>query len=372
MGAVESSEERRWSLGLEGMPGADEAMKRVEAWFDGAVLDRPPVRFSKHNAQYEEAEPFRPDGRWGSLRERWMDAEYQVDSYLESIEGQSFRAETFPEYWPNLGPEIYAAYFGAELEFGEVTAWTSPLIRDLSSFDAFDELRLDRSNPYYKKIREMTSLALEKCRGKALVGATCLGPGIDCVAAWLEPQELCVDMMLEPDKVKRLLDRTLPDFFEVYDELYEEFLQARNPSIGWMGIPSFGKGHIIQADFSNMISPGQFAEFCLPWIEREAAHMDRSIFHMDGKGVARHVDRLLELESIDAIQWVQGVGDDEPILQWLPLIRRIQEAGTSVVLDLKPSELEGLIEGLEPEGLFLCIAAPDGIQDDILRRVARW
>lgn len=32
-----------------------EAMQRVEAWFHGQILDRAPVRFAKHNAQYENA-----------------------------------------------------------------------------------------------------------------------------------------------------------------------------------------------------------------------------------------------------------------------------------------------------------------------------
>ncbi len=172
--------------------------------------------------------------------------------------------------------------------------------------------------------------------------------------------------------MKRLLDRTIEPFRELYDEFYENATRAGYPSIGWMGIPNLGKGHIVQADFSNMISPELFDEFCLPLIRREIEPMDRVIFHLDGKGVARHLDRLLEIEKIDAIQWVQGVGDDEPLQQWVPLIRRIQDAGKSVVLDFKASELEGLIDELRPEGLFLCISCDASSHSDILKRVGRW
>lgn len=357
---------------LQGMPGAAKSMERIDAWFDHAVIDRPPVRFSKHNEQYETAASFQPNARWKTLRDRWMDTEYQVDSFLESIKGKSFDAETFPEFWPNLGPEVYAAFFGAELEFGEVTSWSKPIIKNLEEFEDFDSLVVDQNNEYLRKLREMTSIALEKCREKALVGMTSWGPGIDCVAAWLIPQELCVNLLLEGEKVKRLLDRTLEPFQKLYDEFYEKASAAGYPSIGWMAIPNFGKGHIVQADFSNMISPELFNEFCLPWIRREAEPMDRVIFHMDGKGVARHLDRLLEVEKIDAIQWVQGVGDDEPLQQWVPLIRKIQNAGKSVVLDFKASELEGLISELKPEGLFLCISCDQASHADILKRVARW
>ena len=86
-----------------------------------------------------------------------------------------------------------------------------------------------------------------------------------------------------------------------------------------------------------------------------------NIFHLDGRGVARHLDAILELPNVNAIQWVQGVGLDQPILQWTPLIRKIQAAGKSVVVDLTVQELEPFIDAVAPEGILLCLA-----------RVARW
>lgn len=50
--------------------------------------------------------------------------------------------------------------------------------------------------------------------------------------------------------------------------------------------------------------------------------MTHNIFYLDGRGVARHLDAILELPNVNAIQWVQGVGLDQPILQWIPLIAR--------------------------------------------------
>ena len=46
-----------------------------------------------------------------------------------------------------------------------------------------------------KKIEELTLYALEVCAGKFLVGYTDLHPGLDCVAAWRDPQQLCFDMI---------------------------------------------------------------------------------------------------------------------------------------------------------------------------------
>ena len=65
-------------------PDFEGAMRRVDAWFDGVVLDRVPVRFSKHNAQYEVDSQL-DMARWPTLHNRWMDAEYQVEAALKRI-----------------------------------------------------------------------------------------------------------------------------------------------------------------------------------------------------------------------------------------------------------------------------------------------
>jgi hypothetical protein len=57
----------------------------------------------------------------------------------------------------------------------------------------------------------------------------------------------------------------------------------------------------------------------------------------------RHLDRILAIPENQAIQWVHGVGNDAPILQWLPAIKRIQAAGNSVIVDLQLEELEPFI-----------------------------
>ena len=59
-------------------------------------------------------------------------------------------------------------------------------------------------------------------------------------------------------------------------------------------------------------------------------------------------------------------------MQWLPLIKRIQAAGKSVVVDLQLSELEEFIGHMDPKGLLLCIAAEESIQPEVIKRVEKW
>jgi hypothetical protein len=356
------------SIELAKKPDLEQCMNRIYAWYSQEIIDRAPIRFAAHNAEYNEAHVLK--GRsWQSLKDRWWDTAYQIELFEHQLKHSVYHAETFPVFWPNLGPEVYTAFYGLELEYKEVTSYS---ISNIMDWQQLDNIRLDFNNPYFRKIEEMTRAALERCTGKYLVGYTDLHPGIDCAAAFRDPQQLCVDFLLEPEEVKRLIDISSRDFGRIFD-YFNSILKAHNQlSVTWMGIPSFGKMHIPSCDFATMISPDQFDEFVLPVIQNEVKMMDHNVFHLDGKGVARNIDRILEMPEINAIQWVQGVGDDLPIMQWVPFIRKIQAAGKSVVVDLQLHELEDFIGAMEPKGLLLCIAADPRIQPDIIKRIEKW
>ncbi len=355
-----------WNLELEGMPHFEKSMERVYAWYEKEIIDRSPVRFMAHNAFIDQANVAYPSD---NLRDRWFDAEFQVETYLKSIKGKRFHGETFPIFWPNLGPEVYAAFYGAELEYGEVTSWSKPFVQ---AWDDMARLKLDRQNKYFTKLEEITRVALEQCPGKFMVGYTDLHPGVDCAAAWRDPQNLCIDMIETPDKVTELIEIAIKDFQQVFDH-FDAMLKAEKQLSGsWMGIPSFGKMHIPSCDFSALISPAFFEEFCLPVLQREVKPMTHNIFHMDGKGVARHADAILAVPEVHAIQWVQGVGDDLPILQWIPFIKKLQ-AVKPVIVDLQKHELEPFIEQMEPEGLFLWVATENEAEElAIIKRLEKW
>ncbi len=356
----------RWNLELETMPGFEMAMKRVYAWFDGAIIDRAPIRFMAHNAFVEEAQAAYPSD---DIRDRWFDAEFQVETFIQSIRGKTFQGETFPVFWPNLGPEVYAAFYGAQLEYGDVTSWSIPAVRDWGDMA---RLKLDKQNTYFKKLEDMTRIALERCAGQFMVGYTDLHPGVDCAAAWRDPQQFCLDLIENPDQAAHLVEIAIADFEAIYDH-FDALLKAHQQlSVSWMGIPSFGRMHIPSCDFSTMISPQMFEQFCLPVLRREVKTMTHNVFHIDGRGVARHRDTILSVPEVHAIQWVQGVGDDLPIMQWVPLIKDIQ-ARKPIIVDLNKSELDDFMAAIRPEGIFLWVASDDEEEERaLLKRVEKW
>jgi hypothetical protein len=343
-------------------------MDRIYAWYHQEIIDRVPIRFSAHNAEYNDMVDL-PGHSWKNLKERWWNAEYQIELFEYKWRHSTFNAETFPVFWPNLGPEVYTAFYGAELEYRDVTAYAVPSLPD---WDQMDRLKLDFNNPYFRKLEEMTFAALERCTGKYLVGYTDIHAGIDCAAAFRDPQQFCLDLLLEPEMAKKLIEISSCDFHTVYNH-FDSILKAHNQlSVTWMGIPSTGKMHIPGCDFASMLSPADFDTFVLPSLKREIAPMTQNVFHVDGKGVARHLDKILQLPEVNAIQWVQGMGLDAPIMQWVPLIKKVQSAGKSLVIDLQVSELESFMREVSPVGILLCINADEETQPEIIRKVMKW
>ncbi len=353
---------------LAGKPDFEAALDRIEAWFNHELLDRPPVRFAEHNAEFAAARTL--TGRtWPDLKGRWFDAEYQVDLFLESIRGRTFYGETFPVFCPNLGPNVYAAFHGCELAFGEVTSWIRHCVYD---WDDLSRLEFRSDNEYFQGIEKLTKAALQRCAGKFMVGYTDLHGSLDCVADWRDPQQLCMDILDDPARVHAALRLADESFLPLFDH-YDNVLKAHDQlSINWMGIPSRRTMHVPSCDFSALISTETFCDFYLPSLVNEVSHTTHNIFHVDGVGVLRHLDHILRLPQVQAIQWVQGVGDDLPIVQWLEVIKRVQDAGKGVLVDLQLDELVAFIAAMKPDGLYLSIAAEENLQPQILRRLQKW
>jgi hypothetical protein len=356
------------NIEIETKPDFLKALHRIYAWYEGEIIDRVPIRFSAHNEEYVNTNEIDYDPeKWKAI---WFDTETVVDNFIKKIENKKFLAETFPVFWPNLGPDVYAAFYGCKLKYADITSWSEPCVNDESDIV---KLVFNKENEYFRKLNEITEYALERCNSRYLVGYTDLHPGMDCVLAWRGSEKICFDLLESPDMVRKMIEIASKDFKFIYEHFDSILKRNGHLSITWMGIPSLKKFHIPSCDFATMISPKQFDEFALPPIIDEIKIADHNIFHLDGKGVAKNIDVLLDLPEITAIQWVQGVGEDEPIMQWIPLIKKIQQAGKSIVLNLKKEELEGFIDAMSPEGLLLCVHEGDEKeQQRIINRIEKW
>ena len=95
-----------WDIELESKPDFNQAMKRIYAWYEQAIIDRPPVRFTGHNAEFEEADGvWKP--QWGDLKHKWFDEEYQLEKFMTQVRGKRYQdgpSRCFCPTWDRRSP----------------------------------------------------------------------------------------------------------------------------------------------------------------------------------------------------------------------------------------------------------------------------
>jgi hypothetical protein len=354
-------------LHLQYKPDAEQAKQRMTAWWEKAIIDRPAILLT---APKPNPIPW-PNKRFASLRERWMDIDYQVQCADIIAANTYWAGDGLPTYMPNLGPEILTACYGAELNFTEHSSWSVPILHNWSDIAT---LRVDPNNEYLRCIMEMTRRACQVGKGKFVVGITDIHPGGDLAASFRDPQQLCVDLVEEPEHVRELVNHIYTAFFDFY-ELNDRVIRDAGQTITTSWLPLYVENqryYIPSNDFSIMISTPMFKEFFLQELVEELKWLDRSIYHLDGPGALRHLDTLLELDDLDAIQYVYGDGA-KPASRWMDVFKRIQAGGKGMYIAVEPWEIDLFMENLAPEGVMMHTTVGSmGEADAILGRISRW
>ena len=354
---------------FEFKPDYEKTRDRIEAFWNFDVLDRPVVVFSLPKPA-EEQVPL-PVSNHPDSRSRWMDSDFQAEYALANLKNHEFLGDSLPIAYANLGPEVFSAFYGCPLHFGDFgTSWSEPILEDWTKAD---EITLDWDNLYLKKLLEMTDRLVEISAGRFIVGMPDWHPGGDCIAAFRDPQNFAMDMITNKPDVIRLLDRIAKDYYRVYDNFYAMLKQAGMPITSWTPLVSEGKYYIPSNDFSIMVSKAMYDEVFLPGIADECRFLDRSIYHLDGPGALRHLDSILSIPELNALQWVYGAGN-EGIHRWIQVYQKAQSRKKGIQVTCHVSELPLVMENLSPLGLFLSL---EGIDDrstalNVLKTLEDW
>jgi hypothetical protein len=353
------------------------ARERLEAWWDGEILDRVVIQITAPKAGWEDrgTEPVVEAGHGSfalpvpetndalpgegfdrleqSTEASWLDAEGRVKGFGRQVGKTVFGGETYPRLCPFFSSDSLAAYLGSRCRFPPQrlpdSIWFLDIIED---WDPPPPLALDPNNKWWQATQEMTRLAVEDGAGKYYVGHTDIGGVGDVLAHLRGPQNLCLDLVDHPDEVKEAECRIDKLWFQVYEEQLKMLWPQMEGTDGWLGAWGPGKTYPIQCDFSAYLSPEMFEEFFLPHIRAQAEWLDNAVYHLDGPDAIRHLDLLLDIPEIKAIQWVPGAGAP-PQTQWISLHQRVQAAGKGLVLGVEQWEVEPLLRELSPEGLLL-------------------
>jgi hypothetical protein len=339
----------------------------VDAFWEREIIDRPVVCIvaPKTDPRY----PWPAPKPHATHRDRWLDVEYVADCALAGAMNCEYLGDALPQAWPNLGPEVFNAFLGMDLEFGESTSWSRPNLHDWSGIDA---IAFDPANAYWRAINTITDALLARGRGKFYTGLTDFHPGGDCAAAFRDPQQLNIDLIESPDEVKRLVRKVTDLYLRVFDLSWERLRAAGQATASWPGIVSTRKWYVPSNDFSCMISPQMFDEFFLPGIAEECRALEASIYHLDGPNALGHLDSLLGIKELNAIQWVYGAGHGRAS-DWLPVYKRCQAAGKGLQLNLEANEFDLFMRELRPEGLYISTWVGSREEGEaLLRKVDGW
>jgi len=106
--------------------------QRFDAFWNREVVDRPLIRITAPKAKRSDVSLAKPE----KMEDRWTNIEYVVKKAEIELEGTLFLGDAIPFYMPNLGPDSFTAFLGAELTFkSEDTSWAEPFLEDLSNYE---------------------------------------------------------------------------------------------------------------------------------------------------------------------------------------------------------------------------------------------
>lgn len=285
------------------------------------------------------------------LLTRKTDIEHVLWSTEQTFRNYHYLAEAVPVYIPGLVCSDMGAFLSEDIEIMEDTVWYHPTIDDWAS----TIWEFDPNNRWWRMTVEMAKAASARAEGRYLVGLPDYQVAIDIVSLLRSPERLCLDLLDNPDDVRAATRFILEEAYPIcYREIRSILRQHSDWASDWMGLFAPGDHDIIQCDFSALISPRHFEEFCLPDIRRQCQMLDRAVYHLDGPDALRHVDALLEVKELLAIQWVPGAGKP-PAIGWLPFLRRVQAAGKGLVIYSPAADVPALLEALSPRGLMISV-----------------
>ncbi len=333
------------------------ALARNEAFWKGHLEEYPLLWVNVPGAKAGT-----PPAAPATDEEQWTDVDYQVAKTEDALSRTAFMADALPVSNPWLGPDQFAAWLGGPLSFStkDNTSWTKPIIED---WDAHADFRIDPSNRWWRTYLEILRASVERGRDRWVTVYPDLHTGIDGLGAMRGPERLMIDMVTIPEVIEHAMGQMTRLWKEIVDTVSGIILPGGQGSTNW----TYGWSEkrfvcVGQNDFSCLISPEMFDRFL--WEDNLACcdYVDHSIYHLDGPTALQHVPRLLEIESLDCIQWIQGAGKPLPS-EWTDLLRRIQDAGKSVQVmygsvqlaqgaDFR-REIDALCGALDPSRLFI-------------------
>lgn len=307
----------------------------------------------------EPCEKVRDPGPFESLEQLYTDAEWRSAKTRWDLSRMAAPLDVLPCASADLGPGSLGTFLGSEPEFAEDTVWYRPFIVDP---ETHPPLRFDPESRWWKVHEAILRAHVEASRGHYFVGCPDLIENLDTLAALRDSEKMLFDLIERPAWVKEKLAEINQAFFEAYDRIYE-IIRCDDGGAVFSPFCLWAPGKVakVQCDAAAMISPAMFDEFVVPALREQCEWLDYSMFHLDGTQAIVHLDSLLSIDALDAIEWTPQAGragGGSP--EWYDLYRRITEAGKSIqAVSVAPGEVIPLLDAVGADGLYMLLRELD-------------
>lgn len=282
-----------------------------------------------------------------SMRQFFFDPEWRATYLHYKLSRSSFMADILPVANTHLGPGSLSAILGGNLDAGEDTIW----IRHRN--DLGDEINFDPKNKWWQLHLDLLNNCKAKSNGKYYVGCPDLIEGLDTLAGMKGSDTVLMDMLMNPELLEQQIQKINDIYFEVFDQIYDIISENGEMAFCYFSLWAPGKVSKLQSDISVMISEEDYRRFVLPYIREQCQKIEYTLYHLDGVDAVRHLDAILEIDELNAVQWTPGVGEPQggdP--RWYDLYKKILDKGKSIMpCWVELDELKLLLDNVGADGL---------------------
>jgi hypothetical protein len=336
-------------------------------------------KFEGEGAYFALASPLPQFRRTADRYDHWLDLEYRLEVLEESFDQAFFLGDAVPCLDPDFGPSFLPSLLGRPYKVSERTVWF-----DVEPFEDPDEifgLSIQRESSYYRVFTEYTRRACEMSEGRFLVGVTDMGSEIDVLASLYNRESLLADMLLEPKRVKRLLEKVGEWWKEATLENERAIREWQDHTITWVPVANAQPWAPILSELAAMVSPIVFEDIIIPSIKRESGIYDQILFNVDGDSYARHLQQVLSLPKLHSIEWDPNVKynasgrteKDFTTPEAITIIRTILERKKIVFNAIPAHQVPYIMEHIPHDGVFFYLEfdSPSEARD-FMEIAGRW
>jgi hypothetical protein len=357
-------------------PGWEASLARWRAFWNGELLDRPPIlihRLSGFAADISNTETVSPNtllARNLALYDPAQNAEW-LDKAEQSLLARAAMPDDMP---PAIvaggGVHFTGAIFGAPIRVTANMLTADPIITDWSQAVA---VRWNPGNPWVERALGLARQLVARGAGRYAVTPGLIEGPSDICASLRGVTQLAEDLYTHPDEVRRLA--------EMGAEAWEAYLRAMHTivplydggTVTQWNVWAPGRAAAFQEDFCTVISPRQYRAFFKPLDRHLAQQVDLFWVHVHA-GEVHLVDELLTMDEVRGIQIVHD-GDASPLLsRVLPVMQAVQRAGKCLIVrKYSPQELDDILPHLLPRRVAIDTYCPNDLEAQrFLTRIESW